>query len=53
MASAVELREEAARLRNVLGKLTNHEERVAIQAMIDELESRAKEMDNGGAANDD
>ena len=52
MASAAELRNEAARLRETLGKVTNREELAAIQLMIDELEGRARAMDNGGATDD-
>jgi hypothetical protein len=52
MATATELRDEAARLRSMLGRVTNPEELAAIQEMIDELEGRAKETDNGGATND-
>jgi hypothetical protein len=49
MALAAELRAEAAMLRKILAIATNSEEREVIQAMIDELERRAKTMDNGGA----
>jgi len=52
MASAAELRAEAAWLRETLKNATNREELAAIQAMIDELEGRAKAMDNGGSIND-
>jgi hypothetical protein len=52
MASAAELRAEAAWLRETLKNATNREELAAIQVMIDELERRAKMMDNGGATSD-
>jgi hypothetical protein len=49
MATAAELRAEAASLRIILGRVSDAAESAAIRAMIDELESRAKAMDNGGA----
>jgi hypothetical protein len=52
MATAAELRAEAARLRAILGGVGDADVSAAIRAMIDELESRAKETDNGGATND-
>src|SRR5690348_17151393 len=51
MTSAAELRAEAGRLRNLLARVeADPAEVAAMQAMIDELESRAKEMDNGSAS---
>ena len=52
MASATELREEAAHLRTLLLSVTDPAALAAIREMIDELENRAKEMDNGGATDD-
>jgi hypothetical protein len=52
MATSAELRIEAARLRDFLGRVSDPDESAAIGAMIDELECRAKGMDNGDAAND-
>ena len=52
MASATELREEAAHLRTLLLSVTDPAASAAIREMIDELESRAKELDNGGATDD-
>jgi len=52
MAKAAEMRAEATRLRSILSRVTNREELAAIEAMIAELDSRAKATDNGGAAVD-
>lgn len=52
MASAAELRAEAAHLRAVLRGVTDPAASAAIEEMIAELESQAKEMDNGGATDD-
>jgi len=52
MATAAELRAEAAHLRAILGRVGDPDVSAAIRAMIEELESRAKETDNGGATND-
>jgi hypothetical protein len=52
MATAAELRTEAAHLRAILGGVRDADETAAIEVMIDELEDRAREMDNGDAAND-
>jgi transposase-like protein len=40
----------AARLRSILGRVTDPAELSAIEAMIDELERRAKVTDNGNGA---
>lgn len=47
MATSAELRAEAARLRSIVGRVTDPEELAAIEAMSDELERRAKVTDNG------
>ena len=39
-----------ARLRSIVGRVTDPEELAAIEAMIDELERRAKVTDNGDGA---
>lgn len=52
MEKAAELRAEAARLRGFVKKVSDPAESAAIVAMIEELEGRAKAMDNGGAAHD-
>jgi hypothetical protein len=52
MATAAELRTEATRLRATLGGVRNPDETAAIETMIEELEERPREMDNGDAAND-
>lgn len=52
MASAAELRAEIAHLRNVLRLVTDPATSTAIEEMITELESQAKEMDNGGVTDD-
>lgn len=52
MATAAELRADAARLRSISARVSDPAELAAIKAMIDELEGRAKEMDNGEAADD-
>jgi len=52
MASAAELRAEFAHLRNVLRLVTDPATSTVIEEMIAELESRAKEMDDGGATDD-
>ena len=52
MARAAELRAEAARLRSFVEKVTDPAESAAIVAMIEELEGRAKERDNGDASAD-
>jgi hypothetical protein len=52
MALAAELRAEAARLRELLRAVSDPAASAAIMEMIDELEGRAKAMDNGGAADD-
>lgn len=49
MATAAELRAEAAHLRTVLRGVTDPAASAAIRAMIEELENRAKASDNGGA----
>ena len=51
MATAAELRAEVAHLRAILRGVSDPDASAAIRAMIDELESRAKELDNGGATN--
>jgi hypothetical protein len=50
MATSAELRAEVARLRSVVGRVTDPAELSAIEAMIDELERRAKVTDNGDGA---
>ena len=52
MASAAKLREEVAHLRTLLRTVTDPAASAAIEEMIAELESQAKEMDNGGATDD-
>ena len=52
MATAAELRAEAACLRGFVGRVTDPAEAAAIEAMIAELEGRARKMDNGRAADD-
>jgi hypothetical protein len=52
MASAAELRAEAARLRRFVDKVTDPAESAAIMAMIEELEGRAKAKGNGDATED-
>jgi hypothetical protein len=47
MASAAELRAEAAHLRDLLREVTDPAASTAIKEMVDELESRAKETANG------
>ena len=49
MPTTAELRAEAACLRDFVDKVTDPAESAAIVAMIEELEGRAKVMDNGGA----
>jgi len=49
MATAAELRAEAARLRVILSGVYDPAASAAIRKMIAELDGRAKEMDNGGA----
>ena len=52
MATAAELRAEAAHLRTILRGVSDPDASAAIRAMIDELEDQAREMDNGGATDD-
>lgn len=52
MATAAELRAQAARLRSTLNTVSDPAEWGAIKTMIDELEARAKELDNGGSTDD-
>jgi hypothetical protein len=52
MATAAESRAEAARLRGFVGRVTDPAELAAIEAMIEELERRARKTNNGGAADD-
>ena len=52
METAAELRIEAARLRGFVGRVTDPSELAAIEAMIEELERRARKMNNGAAADD-
>jgi hypothetical protein len=52
MATAAELRAEAARLRRFVDRVTDPAESAAIIAMIEELEGRAKVTDNGDATED-
>ena len=52
METAAELRTEAARLRAFVGRVIDPAELAAIEAMIEELEGRARNMSNGGAADD-
>lgn len=49
MSQAAEFRAEAAQLRAISRGMNDPEELAAIWAMIDELEGRAKTMDNGSA----
>ena len=53
MPTAAELRAEAACLRDFVDNVTDPAESAAIVSMIEELEGRAKVMDNGGAADND
>ena len=50
MGKAAELRAEAARLREFVQSVTAPEVRDEIELMIAELESRARQTDNGAAA---
>jgi hypothetical protein len=50
MPTAAELRAEAACLRDFVDNVNDPAESAAIVAMIEELEGRAKVIDNGGAA---
>ena len=52
MATAAELRAEAARLHSISERVSDPAELAAIKMMIDELEGRAKALDNGGASDD-
>jgi hypothetical protein len=49
MTSTAELRAEAEHMRALLRGVSDPAASAAIEEMIDELESRAKEMDNGRA----
>ena len=49
MSTAAEMRAELAHLRAILCRMSDPDAAEAIRAMIDELESRAKAMDNGAA----
>ncbi len=50
MPTSAKLRAEVARLRSILGRVTDPAELAAIEAMINELERRAKVTDNGDGA---
>ena len=50
MTTSAKLRAEAEHLRSIVGRVTDPEELAAIEAMIDELERRAKGTDNGDGA---
>lgn len=52
MATAAELRAEAARLRDLASTVTVSEVLAEINLLIAELERRARLSDNGGATND-
>jgi hypothetical protein len=52
METASDLRAEAARLRGFVGRVTDPAELAAIEAMIEELECRARMTGNGNAAAD-
>lgn len=51
METAAGLRAEAARLRGFVDRATDPAEAAAIEAMIEELEDRARAMKNGGVLN--
>jgi hypothetical protein len=50
MRPTPQLRAEVARLRSILGRVTDPAELAAIEAMIDELERQAKVTDNWDGA---
>jgi hypothetical protein len=53
MKTAVELRAEAARMREFARHVTDPQVLVALDAIIEEWERRARAMGNGGCATDD